>query len=570
MPVRPRRILPVIIASQFAGTSLWFAGNAVLEDLRRQWGLAPDALGYITSAVQLGFIAGTLVFAFFALADLFSPRVVFFLCSAAGAIANVAILAFGESFTALLALRFITGFFLAGIYPVGMKIASGWYQRDLGNALGFLVGALVVGTAFPHLLKGAGQSLPWQHVLIGVSAVALAGGVLMLALVPDGPYLAKGARFDPRALRSVFRVPAFRASSFGYFGHMWELYAFWAFVPWALAAHPALNVPLWSFAVIGAGALGCMAGGMLSLRLGSAPVAFWQLAASGLCCLASPLAFHAPAPLFVAFLLFWGVVVVGDSPQFSALNARSAPRELVGSALTIANCIGFAITIFSIQLLSWAAQALAPQWLFVVLTPGPVLGLAALMPLMRRRAAKIGVLGGTFDPVHNAHLAMARAALEHLKLDKVLFIPTGTTRYRHPALASGEQRTEMLRLALKDQADFSIDTRELEPGATGYTVDTLRKLREELGDAEIHLLLGADQFEKFSSWHRPDEIRRLAKIAVFPRPGIQLNDKLELIPMQPMPVSASEIRSRARNGAPLGPLVPPAVANYIAAHRLYS
>jgi nicotinate (nicotinamide) nucleotide adenylyltransferase len=574
LPARPRRILPVIIASQFAGTSLWFAGNAVLEDLRRQWGLAPDALGHITSAVQLGFIAGTLVFAFFALADLFSPRVVFFLCSAAGAIANVSILAFGESFAALLVLRFITGFFLAGIYPVGMKIASGWYQRDLGNALGFLVGALVVGTAFPHLLKGAAHALPWQHVLIGVSAVALAGGVLMLALVPDGPYLARAARFDPRALRSVFRVPAFRASSFGYFGHMWELYAFWAFVPWALAAHPALNVPLWSFAVIAAGALGCVLGGMASLRVGSAPVAFWQLAASGLCCLASPLLFHAPAPLFVAFLLFWGVVVVGDSAQFSALNAHSAPRQLVGSALTIANCIGFAITIFSIQLLSWAAQALAPQWLFVLLTPGPLLGLAALMPLMRpvkrRRVPKIGVLGGTFDPVHNAHLAMARAALEHLKLDKVLFIPTGTTRYRNPALASGEQRTEMLRLALKDNDDFSIDTRELEPGASGYTVETLQALRAELGEAEIYLLLGADQFEKLSTWHRPDEIRRLAKIAVFPRPGTQLKENVELIPMQPMPVSASEIRSRARNGAPLEHLVAPAVANYIAARGLYS
>jgi MFS family permease len=280
---RPRRILPVIIASQFAGTSLWFAGNAVLGDLQRQWGLAPEALGYITSAVQLGFIVGTLVFAFFALADLFSPRIVFFLCSAAGAIANASILALGESFAALLVLRFVTGFFLAGIYPVGMKIASGWYQRDLGKALGFLVGALVLGTAFPHLLKGVGQALPWQHVIVGVSAVALAGGLLMLALVPDGPHLASGARFDPRALRSIFRVPEFRASSFGYFGHMWELYAFWAFVPWVLAAQDRLNVPLWSFAVIAAGAVGCVLGGIVSLRRGSAPVAFAQLGASGLC-----------------------------------------------------------------------------------------------------------------------------------------------------------------------------------------------------------------------------------------------------------------------------------------------
>jgi MFS family permease len=390
MGQRPRRILPVIIASQFAGTSLWFAGNAVLDDLQRQWGLPGEALGYITSSVQLGFIAGTLAFAFFALSDLFSPRLVFFVCSLLGAIANAAIVVLGEGLAGLLALRFVAGFFLAGIYPVGMKIASGWYQRDLGKALGFLVGALVVGTAFPHLLKGLGQALPWQGVMLAVSAVAALGGLLMLTLVPDGPHLAKGARFDPRALAAIFRVPAFRASSFGYFGHMWELYAFWAFVPWVLAAHAAqvarqdTNVSLWSFAVIAAGSIGCAVGGLISLRRGSAPVAFAQLASSGLCCALSPLLFYAPTPLFLAFLLFWGVVVVGDSPQFSALNAQSAPRQLVGSALTIANCIGFAITIVSIQFLNAAAGNVGAQWLFLLLVPGPIFGLLSLMPLLRR------------------------------------------------------------------------------------------------------------------------------------------------------------------------------------------
>jgi MFS family permease len=336
--------------------------------------------------VQLGFIAGTLAFAFFAVSDRFSPRLVYLLCALAGAAANAALLAADGSLGALLALRFATGFFLAGIYPVGMKIASGWYQRDLGNALGFLVGALVAGTAFPHLLRGLGQALPWPHVLLGASGVAALGGLSMYALVPDGPHLARGARFDPRALAEVFRVRAFRASAFGYFGHMWELYAFWAFVPWMLAARGAADVPLWSFAVIAAGSLGCVAGGLASLKRGSAPVAFAQLAASGLCCALSPLAFHAPTPVFLAFLLFWGVVVVGDSPQFSALNAQSAPRERVGSALTIANCIGFGITIFSIELLNAVSRILAPQWLFVLLLPGPLLGLAALRPLLRRTA----------------------------------------------------------------------------------------------------------------------------------------------------------------------------------------
>ena len=374
----------MIVLSQFAGGSLWFAGNAVIGDLQLALGLPDAALGWITSAVQLGFIAGTLVFAFFAVSDLASPRLVFLLCALAGAAANAASYALAQGLPSLLVLRFATGFFLAGIYPVGMKIAAGWYRDDLGKALGFLVGALVLGTAFPHLLKGLGAALPAQQVMLGVSALALAGGAAMFALVPDGPYLSRGARFDPRALASVFAAARFRASAFGYFGHMWELYAFWAFLPLVIAAHAAqLEVSLWTFAVIAVGALGCAAGGLVSLRTGSARVAFAQLSASGICCLLSPLLFHAPTPLFLAFLLFWGIVVAGDSPQFSALNAAYAPRELVGSALTIANCIGFAITIGSIELLNAAAGSLGAQWLFVLLAPGPVFGLAALLPLLR-------------------------------------------------------------------------------------------------------------------------------------------------------------------------------------------
>ena len=383
-PNHPPRILPVIVASQFAGTSLWFAGNAVLADLQKEWGLAAGAIGSVTSAVQFGFIVGTLVFAFLAVSDRFSPRLVFLVCSLLGALANLAVLAAGGNLASLLACRFLTGFFLAGIYPVGMKIASGWYRGGLGNALGFLVGALVLGTAFPHLLKALGQSWPWQGVLLGVSALAALGGLLML-LVPDGPYLAKGSKFDPGALAVIFRSRGFRASVFGYFGHMWELYAFWAFVPAALAAHRAqLDVPLWAFAVIGAGFIGCAAGGIASLRAGSARVAFAQLAASGACCLLSPLAFLAPVPVFVGFLVFWGVGVVGDSPQFSALNAANAPKEWVGSALTIGNCIGFAITIASIQLLNAARDWLPVQYLFLLLAPGPVFGLLAMRPLMRQ------------------------------------------------------------------------------------------------------------------------------------------------------------------------------------------
>jgi MFS family permease len=197
---RPARILPLIIFSQFTGTSLWFAGNAVIGDLQLAWGLGTQALAYVTSAVQLGFICGTLLFAILVIADRFSPRRVFFCCSLAGALANIALLVAPPGLETLLLLRFATGFFLAGIYPVGMKIAAGWYQQGLGRALGYLVGALVVGTAFPHLIRSSGAELPWQQVIAGVSILALGGGFAMLLAVPDGPHLSSGSAFNPRAL----------------------------------------------------------------------------------------------------------------------------------------------------------------------------------------------------------------------------------------------------------------------------------------------------------------------------------------------------------------------------------
>jgi MFS family permease len=390
----PRRILPAIIFSQFTGTSLWFAGNAVLADLQRLWGLSPDALAYMTSSVQLGFIAGTLVFAFLAISDIYSARKIFLICSVIGAFCNAGVYLFADGFVSLLVFRFLTGFFLAGIYPVGMKIASGWYQRNLGKAIGFLTAALVLGTAFPHLLKGLDQSLPWPAVILSVSVIAAVGGFVMFALVPDGPYLTKGAKFDPGALMLIFQSRNFRASAFGYFGHMWELYAFWAFVPVILSAHlgsaitSRLNVSFWAFVIIAAGSIGCAGGGLFSEKLGSARVAVVQLAISGMCCIASPFFMAAPTPVFLMFLVVWGITVVGDSPQFSALNALSAPIGLVGSALTIVNCVGFSITIISIQLLSLASEFIDTRWLFLLLVAGPAFGLYAMRPLLREQAAR--------------------------------------------------------------------------------------------------------------------------------------------------------------------------------------
>ena len=388
MKKRPPWILPTIIFSQFAGTSLWFAGNAVLGDLQRQWSMGAESLGYMTSAVQLGFIVGTLCFAFFVIADRFSPRVVFFICSLLGAFSNLLISLVSDGLAMLLVLRFLTGFFLAGIYPVGMKIAAGWYQRGLGKALGFLVGALVLGTAFPHLLKGTGHSVPWETVILSVSGIALLGGISMLILVPDGPFAVKGAKFDSRALMSIFRSRDVRSASFGYFGHMWELYAFLAFIPVILANYVttnpevSLNIPFWSFCIIAGGFLGCAGGGIISKRIGSAAVAFIQLAASGICCLLSPLIFHAPFNFFLGILIFWGIVVSGDSPQFSTLVAKTAPQELVGSSLTIVNCFGFSITIVSIQLLNTLSAYMNPDYMFLFLSIGPLFGLTFLRHLL--------------------------------------------------------------------------------------------------------------------------------------------------------------------------------------------
>jgi MFS family permease len=374
--------------SQFTGTSLWFAGNAILGDLQQQWSLGIHTLGYMTSAVQLGFIAGTFCFAFFALSDRISPRIVFFMCSLLGASSNLLIYVIAEGFVSLLVFRFITGFFLAGIYPVGMKIAAGWYRQGLGKALGFLVGALVVGTAFPHLLKGSGQSVLWETVIISISAISLGGGILMLVLVPDGPYLFKGTTFNINALAVIFQSKDLRSAAFGYFGHMWELYTLWAFVPVILMAYGAnnpevsVNISFWTFWIIAGGSLGCILGGVISKRVGSASVAFIQLASSGICCFLSPWVFQSSLGLLLGFLIFWGIVVVGDSPQFSSLVAFTAPKELVGSALTIVNCIGFSITIFSIQLTNYLIDFILPDYLFLFLAVGPMVGLIFLRPLL--------------------------------------------------------------------------------------------------------------------------------------------------------------------------------------------
>jgi MFS family permease len=364
---------------------MWFAGNAVISELVGHFDLPPDAMGHLTSVVQFGFISGTLVFALLTLADRFSPSFVFLLSALVGGMFNLAIIWEGNGFASLLLFRFLTGFFLAGIYPVGMKIAADYYQAGLGKSLGFLVGALVVGTAFPHLLKGFSIDLPWRSVFIITSLLSATGGALIMLFVPNGPHRKPSQKMDFTSFMKVFRVPKFRAAAFGYFGHMWELYTFWAFVPVMLlgykSMHPStqMNIPLLSFLIIGLGGAACVIGGYIAQQVGTKKTAFSALMLSCICCLFSPFFFFLDSStLFIGFLIFWGLVVIADSPLFSTLVAQNALPEVRGTALTIVNCIGFSITILSIQLMMILDQFIAVQYLFIVLAIGPVLGLIGL------------------------------------------------------------------------------------------------------------------------------------------------------------------------------------------------
>ena len=383
----PRHVLPVLVAAQFAGTSLWFAVNAVMPDLQRELGWPATAVGTLTSALQFGFILGTLVFALLAIADRFSPRRVFLVCALAGAGCTVGAWAMVTSFPALLAWRFATGFFLAGIYPVGMKIASQWYTRGLGPALGLLIGALILGSASAHALRALGDALPWPSLMLGVAGLAAAGGLLLYGWLPEPPgAVARVTTLQWRALASIATDARVRSSVLGYFGHMWELYTLWVLMPIILATRLQGTALSWAaFWVLGAGALGCIVGGWLAPRWGSARVAAVQLATSGLCCLLAPWLMRAPDALFYAWLLVWGITVSGDSPQFSALTARNAPPQAVGSVLTLTNSIGFGISIVSILLFVELSAHVALGPLLTGLALGPALGLLALRPLLRTR-----------------------------------------------------------------------------------------------------------------------------------------------------------------------------------------
>lgn len=339
-------------------------------------------MGDLGSAVQFGFIFGTFVFALLTISDRFSPSKVFFICATTNAIFNLGLLYGGNTMYTLLSFRFFVGVSLAGIYPIGMKIASDHFEKGLGKSLSFLLAALVLGKSFPYLIKSFDLILHWESVIWITSTLSLLGGLLIISFVGNGPYQKLASRFEISKIVKVFKNAPFRSAAFGYFGHMWELYAFWTFLPVLILTYSQmnqtqLNVPLITFGIIGIGAVGCVIGGMISKNHDTKKTAVLALSISGLCCLLSPLVFFINySPLFIGFLIIWGMTVVADSPLFSTLVALSSQPESKGTALTIVNCIGFAITIVSIQLINYLILRFNnPEYVFMVLALGPIFGL---------------------------------------------------------------------------------------------------------------------------------------------------------------------------------------------------
>jgi MFS family permease len=374
------RALATLAAALVLAMTTWFSASAVVPQLRAEWGLSDTSAAWLTIAVQLGFVAGALVSSILNVADVVAPRIVV-LVGALGAAGANALLGAVSGPGAAIPLRFATGFFLAGVYPPALKLMATWFRRGRGTALGILVGALTLGSAVPHLVNGLG-GLDWQTVVYATSALTLVGGLLALA-VRDGPYPFPEATFDPRQAGRVFANRGVRLASLGYFGHMWELYAMWAWfvVFYATTVEAGAEAAYAAFAVIGAGAIGCWVGGLLGDRIGRPETTAGMMAVSGACALLIGLLIDAPGWVVLLVGLVWGFTVVGDSAQFSTLVTEHADQAYVGTALTMQLAVGFTLTVATIWLVPLLADDLGWRWAFAFLVPGPVLGVAAMLRL---------------------------------------------------------------------------------------------------------------------------------------------------------------------------------------------
>jgi len=386
----PRRMLLLVAAAEVFGMTLWFSATAAAPSVVHEFALDAASRAWLTMAVQAGFVTGTLITALTNAADAINARRLFAVGCIAGAASNAAI-TIAPTGAAIIALRFCTGVALAWVYPPGMKIAAGWFRERRGTALGVVVGAVGLGSAFPHLLAWLGAGLPWRTLVSASSVLALAGAAIVAFAVSDGPYVSASAPFDRHALRIVLQSRGTRLAMLGYFGHMWELYAMWTWIaafaaaslvasgsPGAGSAATGSGV---AFVAIASGAIGCVIAGLWADRWGKARIAGGSMLASAACALASPLFYGAPPAALLALVVVWGFTIVSDSAQFSALVAEHTPRTHVGTALTLQTSAGFLLTMVSMRLVPPISELAGWQWAFVFLVPGPLLGAMAMRRL---------------------------------------------------------------------------------------------------------------------------------------------------------------------------------------------
>jgi len=380
------RALSLLAIAIVLSMTTWFSASAVVPQLRAEWDLSDSAAAWLTIAVQLGFVCGALVSSILNLSDVVSPRHVI-LGGAIGAAGVNGLLLVAGGAAAGVPLRFATGFFLAGVYPPALKLMATWFRKGRGIALGILVGALTVGSAMPHLVNGLG-GLDWGVVIYATSALTLSGGLIAGFAVGEGPYPFPRATFDPGQAGRVFANRGVRLASLGYFGHMWELYAMWAwflvFFSDGLVARGAQvgsAAAYATFAVIGVGGLGCWAGGILGDRWGRTRTTALMMAVSGTCCVLVGLLFGAPAWLVLLVSLVWGFAIVADSAQFSTMVTELADQAYVGTALTLQLALGFTLTVATIWLIPVLEDAFGWRWAFAFLAPGPALGVVAMLRL---------------------------------------------------------------------------------------------------------------------------------------------------------------------------------------------
>jgi MFS family permease len=400
VPERWRQLAALSLAELLA-LSLWFSASAVLPALQREWQLGAGGSAGLTVAVQLGFIAGTLASALGNLPDVWSTRHLMAGSALLGAAANAALALWVDALSPALALRFVTGVAMAGAYPPAMKIMATWFREGRGQAIGILVGALTVGSATPWLIRGL-TTLPWRQTLLAASTLAVLAAVVVIALVREGPNRFPSARFDPRMALAVFRERGARLTCFGYFGHMWELYAMWAWIGFFLlesaraadtAGYAAMSPSTTTFVVIATGALGCWLGGAVSDRWGRTTATMAAMGLSALSAATIGLTFGGPPLLTLTVAIVWGITVIADSAQFSTAITELSPAPYVGTALTMQTCVGFALTNVSIWLLLPVVGAIGWRWAFATLAIGPALGVVA-MARLRAAPEALQLAGG--------------------------------------------------------------------------------------------------------------------------------------------------------------------------------